>query len=62
MGDNVGIGDGVTGVESVLMIFNGDGKVGVEGSITMICKQIVEDLIVLCKWKIQCVSQGFIPC
>ena len=53
VGDDVGIGDGVRDVESGLMIFDGDGKVGVEGSITIAYKQVVEDLIVLCEWKTQ---------
>jgi hypothetical protein len=44
VGDDVGIGDGVRDVESGLMIFDGDGKVGVEGSITIAYKQVVEDL------------------
>jgi len=55
VGNDVGIGDGVRDVESDLMIFNGDGKVGVEGSITTAYKQVVEDLIVPCEWKTQLV-------
>jgi hypothetical protein len=51
VGDDVGIGDGVRHVESGLMIFDGDGEVGVEGSITIAYKQVVEDLIVLYEWK-----------
>jgi hypothetical protein len=47
VGDDVGIGDGVRDVESGLMIFDGDGEVGVEGSITIAYKQVVEDSIVL---------------
>jgi hypothetical protein len=53
--NGVGIGDGVRDVESGLMIFNGDGKVGVEGSVTKACKRVVEDLIVPCEWKTQLV-------
>lgn len=34
VGDDVGIGDGVRDIESGLMIFHGDGKVGVVGSIS----------------------------
>jgi hypothetical protein len=51
VGDDVGIGDGVRDVESGLMIFDGDGEVGVEGSIKIAYKQVVEDLIVLYEWK-----------
>lgn len=58
MGDDVGIGDGVRDVESGLIILNGDGKVGVEGSITIAYKQIVKDLIVLWEWKTQVGLKG----
>ena len=51
VGDDVGIGDGVRDVESGLIIFDGDGEVGVEGSIKIAYKQVVKDLIVLYKWK-----------
>jgi hypothetical protein len=51
VGDDVGIGDGVRDVESGLMIFDGDGEVGVEGTIKIAYKQVVEDSIVLYEWK-----------
>lgn len=51
VGDDVGIGDGVRDVESGLTIFDGDGRVGVEGSITIAYKQVVEDWFVLCEWR-----------
>ena len=38
VGDDVGIGDGVRDVKSSLIIFDGDGEVGVEGSITIVYK------------------------
>ena len=58
MGDDVGTGDGVRDVEFGTIIANGDGKGGVDDSITIAYKQVVMDLIVLCEWKTQAVLRG----
>ena len=60
MGDDVGKGDGVRDVEFGIIIVNGDGKVGVDASITIAYKQVVVDLIVLCELENSACSQGFI--
>lgn len=48
MGDDVGTGDGVRDVEFGTIIANRDIKGGVNDSITIVYKQVIMDLIVLC--------------
>jgi hypothetical protein len=58
VGDDVATGDGVRDVEFGTIIVNGDGKGGADDSITIACKQVVMDLVVLCEWKTQAVLRG----